>query len=141
ILQKVVDQDAPSPRLKDPNYPIDLELIVLKALARDRDQRYSTAEEFQVDLEAFAREHKLSVSALSLSRFIKQLFIHKVDAWRQAQEAGKSLAEHLSGNAPTPPGATDEGPTEAPTGISSHAGLAGSAPVATPTATPPTHRS
>ena len=56
ILRKVKEEDAPPPSSVVADYPPALEHIVMKGLARDRERRYATAEEMQVDLEDFARE-------------------------------------------------------------------------------------
>jgi serine/threonine-protein kinase len=44
---------VPDPRARLPAYPEELWLIVRRALARDRDDRYTTAEELAKDLDAF----------------------------------------------------------------------------------------
>jgi len=43
------------PRLWNPAIPADFEIIVQKAIAEDRDDRYATARELAVDLERFLR--------------------------------------------------------------------------------------
>jgi serine/threonine protein kinase len=44
---------VPDPRATVPTYPEDLWAIVRRALARDRDERYATAEQLARDLDAF----------------------------------------------------------------------------------------
>jgi len=61
----------------------------MKGLARDREQRYATAEEMQVDLEAFARDRKLPVSAVPLGRFVRELFKSELETWQAAERAGQ----------------------------------------------------
>jgi len=61
LLQQVVDARIPSPSARVPGYPRELEQIVMKALARDPDDRYPTAQALQLDLEDFARERKLAM--------------------------------------------------------------------------------
>jgi serine/threonine protein kinase len=95
-LQRVVYVDAPSPADLVPGYPRELERIVMKALARDRDRRYQTAQELQLDLESFARDRKLNVSAVSMAAEMSELFRNRLDAWRTAEEEGRSLADHLA---------------------------------------------
>jgi hypothetical protein len=77
-------------------YPAALSEIVLRALARDPADRYATAQALQVDLEAFARAERLEVSTVALGTFMQTLFADELAAWREAQRAGKSLAEHLA---------------------------------------------
>lgn len=61
----------PPPRLTDvrPDTPIDIERIIDKALAKDRDQRYSSVAEFAADISAYAT----SASMHSVERISKVL--------------------------------------------------------------------
>ncbi len=74
VAAKICGEDAPLPTSIDPDYPPALERIVVKALARDRDQRYATAEELQLDLEEYARENMLLMSSAKLGHFMTDLF-------------------------------------------------------------------
>jgi serine/threonine protein kinase/tetratricopeptide (TPR) repeat protein len=50
-LRRRIDQQEPArPRSLDPRIPVDLETVVLKAMARDREERYLTAQELADDL-------------------------------------------------------------------------------------------
>ncbi|HSD90185.1 MAG TPA: protein kinase [Kofleriaceae bacterium] len=95
-LQRVVYVDAPRPTRFIPEYPPVLERIVMKALSRDRQARYQSAQELQLDLESFARDQRLSVSSVVMASEMSQLFRERVDAWKLAQQAGRSLADHLA---------------------------------------------
>lgn len=53
-LMRAVECDMPtSPRRLNPAIPIDLETVLLKAIAKDKDDRYQTAGEFAADLKRF----------------------------------------------------------------------------------------
>lgn len=53
-LMRQIEQDEPlPPRRLNPAVPRDLETIVLKAIAKSRDERYSTAQELADDLRRF----------------------------------------------------------------------------------------
>jgi len=99
-LQRVAYVDAPRPSRFISDYPPELERIVMRALARDAAQRYQTAEQIQLELEQFALEYKLPVSAVSMSMEMRQLFRQRIDAWQEAEQAGRSLADHLAGLQP-----------------------------------------
>ncbi len=73
-LNRIASQDVPSPRTRRPDYPAALEQVVMRALARDRDARYPTAMALQRDLEAFAREERLSTSTIDVADFFCELF-------------------------------------------------------------------
>jgi tetratricopeptide (TPR) repeat protein len=49
-LQKVLHEEPPSPRTHVPHLPGDLEVIVLKCLSKDPDQRYASARALAEDL-------------------------------------------------------------------------------------------
>jgi len=94
-LQRIVYVDAPRPSTLVAHYPPDLEQIVMKALKRARDERYQTAQELQVDLELYAANHRLVVSSVSMRQEMQQIFAPQIEAWRQAERAGLSLADHV----------------------------------------------
>jgi serine/threonine protein kinase len=78
IASRICGQEAPRPSTLVPTYPRDLEAIVMKALAIDRDRRYATAEELQLDLEEYAREHKLMLSSAKLAHFMAEVFAQDI---------------------------------------------------------------
>src|SRR4029078_10206157 len=62
VMTAIDKLDAPAPSQMPRPYPADLEPIVMKGLARDRDRRFQTADEMRAALEGFAREAKLDGS-------------------------------------------------------------------------------
>jgi serine/threonine protein kinase len=74
VFRQITERDATRPTTIDADYPLALEEILLKALARDREQRYATAQELQVALETFARDEKLLISSAVLGTWMTQLF-------------------------------------------------------------------
>jgi serine/threonine protein kinase len=74
VAGKICNEDVPRPTTLIPGYPPALEAIVLKALARDRDQRYATAEELQLALEQYATDNKILLSSARLAAFMSDLF-------------------------------------------------------------------
>jgi hypothetical protein len=94
ILKRIVEGDVTPPSVLRPGYPRSLERILMRALAKRREDRYQTAQELQADLEGFAREHRLPVSPIALAASMQKLFGNKLEAWREAQAAG-TVAEHL----------------------------------------------
>jgi TonB family protein len=107
-LQRVVYVDAPPPSRYARGFPPELERIIMRALARDPAQRYETAEQLQLDLERFAVEHRLSVSAVAMSHEMNELFKDRIDAWREAERMGRSLADHLADAEPADALISDE---------------------------------
>jgi serine/threonine protein kinase len=73
VLNRVAKGEVPPPSSIRPDYPPELEAIVMKALQSDPVQRYGTALDLQIDLEDFAREARLPVSSARLAKFMKDL--------------------------------------------------------------------
>jgi serine/threonine protein kinase len=99
ILHQIVDKDVIPPSAHRPDYPPALETIVLRALKRDREERYATAQELQIDLETFARENDLVVSPIELGRFMNELFADaKAASLRLADDALATAATDATGS-------------------------------------------
>jgi serine/threonine protein kinase len=120
LLQKIVEEPIPRPSSRVPNYPHDLEAIVMKALAKSPAERYQTAQALQLDLESFARERRLAMSSIGIATLMGAMFEKRNDAWIRAQrvhsdhfiEAGGGISATGSlppflavGSAPATPGA------------------------------------
>ncbi len=53
VMQAIGNEEPTPPRTIDPAIPVDLETIVLQAMAKSRDERYTTAEQLADDLNRF----------------------------------------------------------------------------------------
>jgi serine/threonine protein kinase len=60
VLSQVIHKDPPKPRSINPRIPRDLETICLKAMEKDPDRRYQTAEQMAKDLRCFVNRHAIS---------------------------------------------------------------------------------
>ena len=92
LMQKVIATDVPAPSTRVEGYPAALEQIVMKALARDPEDRYQTAQALQLDLEEFAREHKLAMSSVRIAQLMSSLFERKTGQWIRAPRARSESA-------------------------------------------------
>lgn len=63
IIQKVVKAEFVPPSKINPNIPKEIEQVCLKALCKNRDDRYATASEFSSDLKSILDSRKVSSSA------------------------------------------------------------------------------
>ncbi|HEU4610655.1 MAG TPA: protein kinase, partial [Kofleriaceae bacterium] len=61
--------------------PSALEAIILKALAKDRDDRYATADDLRIALEQFANEAGISRSSTALADYLKAKFGNRPEPW------------------------------------------------------------
>lgn len=66
LVARVMNDAPPSPRRVDRNIPRDLETIVLKAIAREPQERYSSAEELAEDLRRFLEDRPIQARRASV---------------------------------------------------------------------------
>lgn len=74
ILRKVRDCQIPPIRKINPTVPQELERIVMKALAKDRNVRYQTAANFHRDLNRFLNTQYPEFSPQDFSLFVRECF-------------------------------------------------------------------
>jgi tRNA A-37 threonylcarbamoyl transferase component Bud32 len=104
LLNEIAEGAITPPSQIDPEYPPELERVLMKALAKDREDRYGSAGELHADLEAFAQGHGLSLSVRSLAKLVVELAAVHARARREsstftpwvANLAMKAGAEELS---------------------------------------------
>src|SRR5205807_1456624 len=59
LLRQIAFDEPRSARQIDPAIPVDLETILSKALAKNREERYETAQELTGDLQRFLRDEPI----------------------------------------------------------------------------------
>lgn len=74
LLRQVERADVPPPTSLVPNYPPELEALVLKAMARDRKDRYASAQDFRNAMEEFTLTQQIPLSSSRLSAHMETLF-------------------------------------------------------------------
>ena len=74
ILQELLTGEIPSPRTLSPEIPPAFEAVIMKALARDREDRFATAAELGAALEALLDEWGQRVSARDLGKVVAEAF-------------------------------------------------------------------
>jgi len=100
-LKLICDEEYPLPSQVRPDYPKDLESIVMRALSKNKDERYPSARAMQRDLEEFVRRHRVPVSNSALHGFMQDLFHDKLAAQKEALSQGKQLADIIDSQFPT----------------------------------------
>ena len=99
IMASIVQGKIPPPSHRRPDLPSQLEAIILKALALAPEDRYATANELRLALEAFATTSGLSISTSRLGDYIKQLFGERVEPWLMDEEVEVDRAIDFDGAA------------------------------------------
>ncbi|WP_404369746.1 serine/threonine protein kinase [Corallococcus coralloides] len=85
-LKAVVGHKIVPPSEAVPGIPKSLDPIVFKALARKRDDRFSTAGELQLALEEFLQQEKLSGTSAHLAAFMRDVYADELEEERFAAE-------------------------------------------------------
>ncbi len=74
VLLKIINEQAQPPSTHRPDVPPQLDHICLRALSRNRDQRYSTMKELIHDLDDFATHNGIVTNSRTLSRMLDDVF-------------------------------------------------------------------
>ncbi len=69
-----LEHEPPPPRMLNPAIDVDLEMIVLKALQKPADLRYTTADELADDLQAFLNHEPVQARSSRLSDVLSRAF-------------------------------------------------------------------
>ena len=119
VMARIVRGQFQKPREINPRIPPDLERVVLKAMALEKNDRYQSAEAFQQDLNRFLANNHPEFTGTMLTYFLQLLFEEElvkegrpVQLPREFVERAQKWKEPLP--APAVPGKTDESeePTE-----------------------------
>jgi tetratricopeptide (TPR) repeat protein len=87
VIKKVAEEDPPMPHKLDRKIPRDLETVVLKAIAKEPDKRYATAERMAEDLRRFLSDRPIQARRSSATE--------QVWRWCRRNKAVASLAAAL----------------------------------------------
>ena len=73
-MRAVIMDPVPSLKERLPDVPDELEQILKKALAKEADDRFATAEEFANELERFGKSTKQFATQREVANFVKKVF-------------------------------------------------------------------
>src|SRR5262249_23288318 len=90
-LEKVRNVDIQRPRSINPQIPEVVENVILKALAKDVDDRYQWCGEMLADIQQFLMGQDVVFTAKSLSSWLKEVFSSEIDRERQQLEQYKRV--------------------------------------------------
>jgi serine/threonine protein kinase len=96
IMDQIVYQGAPKPSSIRPDYPPELEAIVMKLLDPNPAMRYPTAEDLLHDIDDYVGKNGLWQSPRAIGKFMRGLFAEKIVAWEQAEQQGVSFEQHVA---------------------------------------------
>lgn len=84
-----------SPRLSNPNVPLELEGIVMKALRRNRDERYSQAKDLYADLRRFLNHNYPAYVGSELGDLMEETFELDLEEERNLDRRAESIVDKL----------------------------------------------
>jgi eukaryotic-like serine/threonine-protein kinase len=79
-LYQLLEEPLTPPSAKKPGYPPELEKIILRAMERERDARFATAEEFGRALERFLLQEKAMVADTRVAELVKSTLADSISA-------------------------------------------------------------
>ncbi|WP_437966146.1 protein kinase [Sorangium sp. So ce260] len=91
-LEKVQACVVPPPSTIVPDYPIELESVVMKALAKHKQDRFQTAREFSRALQNFLMRSGIFVGSEEVAQFVQQVFADRI----QKREAHLAWAAEVT---------------------------------------------
>lgn len=86
VMTAIVEQDAPPPSTRVPEYPPDLEEIVMSALQRNRARRLPSAAHMALALEDFALRHGIAIGPRAIAKYMGAVY-----PYERAKEADVAL--------------------------------------------------
>jgi eukaryotic-like serine/threonine-protein kinase len=110
-LQAILVDPIPPPSTVALDYPIDLEPIVMRALARNRDDRYPTARAMAEDLAEVARSNGWDADTQSLATLVREVVADRplstASPFDWIQPVPSAVLEgRITASTPVPDGAT-----------------------------------
>jgi serine/threonine protein kinase len=72
-VSAIMTQEPPLPRERSPDMPLDLQAIILRALVKDRDQRYPQCRDMQRELEQFIQSHAQYIGESDIGEFVRRV--------------------------------------------------------------------
>jgi hypothetical protein len=85
-MAAIVEGSVPPPSTYRADLPPAFDEIALRALAREPEARYQTAEDLRAALERFARDQELRTSNKALADYVTALFGSRIEPWHEEAE-------------------------------------------------------
>jgi serine/threonine-protein kinase len=81
LIGQIAYEDVRRPTERFPDYPRELEAIVMRAMSRSLNRRYQNMRELEDHLTEFARKHSLDISSAALSAYMRENFPDSFRTW------------------------------------------------------------
>jgi len=107
VMQAVRRAEVAAPSAINPEVPLEVDKIALRALARDRDERYGWASELRADIERFFARSGIVFDSPQLTEWMQAEFAGDVLAERHLRERLHGLTLDQAATDDEPPGTID----------------------------------
>ena len=101
-LSNVLKQEAPAPSTLNPAVPPELDAIVLKSLAKDRDDRQETVEHFHRELTKWFYASVEDLDAAALKPWMSEMFSDEISELQQQMQEERTMAISVTDDVPAP---------------------------------------
>lgn len=124
VLRRICDEPVIPPTSIDKNYPPEVEALIRRALKKDKDDRITSAAEFERQIHQVGEELGLELTREALARFLEEdmgeLVERVTSTLRKLETGSRSLPPAPSDVPKTPSAARDTFPPHAgtPSGVS-----------------------
>jgi serine/threonine protein kinase len=95
-IQMIINSKPQLPSQVRSDCPAALDEIILRALNANVIDRYQSAEQMQLDLEALARSQSWDTSDSALRVYMNEIFEHELKIWHDAKSEGQTLIDHVA---------------------------------------------
>ena len=106
-LVAVTEEPAPPAGTVNPEVPKDLDDILMRALAMDREQRFDSAKAFHDALLDFVQQAGWDASVPALGRYMREIFADKLSRERREREREAAFAASMAASASVPTAVED----------------------------------
>ena len=106
-LSNVLKSQPPAPSTINPDVPPELDEIVMKALSKDRDERYADMEEFGRALTKWLYGSVDDLDSVSLKPTVQSLFEREIKALQEEYEHERDMTEKVGTSPGGNPGLPD----------------------------------
>ena len=103
VVRSIIDGKIYSPSYFVADIPPAVEEILMKALEKNRDNRYQSAWEMQSDINKFLSHHEFNPTNTHLANFLKQLFSDELQAAPAAPSAPSAASPPAASSVPSSP--------------------------------------
>jgi serine/threonine-protein kinase len=103
ILKSIIDGKIYPPSYFREDVPERIEEILMRALAKDREDRYQTARDMQLDILQWFTEVGFTPTSVHLANFMKQLFGDEIAGEQKALASAARDSKRAANSTPPPP--------------------------------------